>query len=179
MILPASLLIVILLFSLFVRLEVSIMFRLQKGVQVAYRVIGWSALVFSVVLLMACSEREVIRFTIKNAIVKEMPPGRDMGVAYVTIENQSERDLILNYVHSPIADTVEVHRHIYSDGKMMMREVNHLNIQARSTLTFTPGAYHLMLFSVLESPKAGMEIPLTFEFEGEKPYTVMAEVKRL
>lgn len=118
-------------------------------------------------------------FKIEDVVVREMAPGRDVGVAYLSLHNQSKQSLVLNYVHSPRTDRIEVHRHLYEDGLMKMREVKHLAIDPGARLEFAPGGHHLMLFGVDTPFKSGESVEFTFEFENHPPQTVTAEVKRL
>lgn len=135
----------------------------------------WAALF--VLASLGCSEKSDLR--IDNLVVREMPPGSEVGVAYLTIENMSSESLILNYVHSPRTDVIEVHQHLYENGLMQMREVKHLTIDPNTRVEFKPGGYHLMLFGVDSRFEAGQELELTFEFENKAPVTVTAAVRRL
>lgn len=133
------------------------------------------ALIFC--LLSACSKQA--EFEVVNLVVRETPPGSDTGVAYLSIQNNMKENLVLNYVHSPRTDVIEVHRHLYEDGLMKMREVKHLSIDPSQRLDFTPGGYHLMLFGIDERFIEGQEFDLTFEFENQPPLIVTATVRRL
>ena len=128
-------------------------------------------------LLSACEKPP--EFTISNVIIKEMPPGRAMAVAYLRIENFQDTNLVLNYIHTPVAESVAVHRSLYEGGMMKMREVKHLSVNAGNAIVFQPRSFHLMLIGVERQLKDGELVPLTFEFEGFAPRTVVAEVQRL
>jgi copper(I)-binding protein len=117
-------------------------------------------------------------FTLSNLVIREMPPGKDVGVAYLTLENHSRNALVFNYIHSPRASSIEVHQHVHEDGKMMMREVKHFSVAPNSRIDFVPRGYHLMLFGVTERFEDGEKVELTFEFEDQTPITVLADVKK-
>lgn len=127
--------------------------------------------------LLACSKKP--DFEITNLVIREAPPGRSMTAAYLSIENFSDKSLALNYAHSPAMEEIEIHRHLYEDGQMKMREVKHLVVEPHSRLDFKPGGFHLMLFGIDDSVKAGAMIDVTLEFDGHPPLTLPAEVKRL
>ncbi len=129
-------------------------------------------------LLLGC-EKEEPDFILSNLVIREMPPGRDVGVAYLTLENLSNSALTFNYVHSPRAESIEVHQHIHQDGKMQMREVKHYSVSPNSRVDFVPRGYHLMIFGVNERFQEGEKIEITFEFENQAPITAFAEVKKL
>lgn len=133
-------------------------------------------------MIQACSSEPDPGYDIRRLVVREMPPGgdRDVAVAYLQIENTSNAPLVFNYVHSPIADSVEVHQHIYDEaGRMQMRPVRHLQVDSEKTLNFAPGGYHLMLLGVSERLLEGRQVPVTFEFNAHEAITLMANVKRM
>ena len=133
-----------------------------------------------VCFLAACEKKSShASFELSNLVIREMPPGRDVAVAYLRLENFSESGLTFNYVHSPRAEAVEVHQHIHEDGKMKMREVKHFTIAPESKVDFVPRGYHLMLFGVTERFVEGENVEMTFEFENQEPLTLIAEVKKL
>ncbi len=116
---------------------------------------------------------------ISDAVIREMAPGRDTGVAYLNIENLSKQTLTLNYVQSERTDTIEVHQHLYEDGVMKMRPLAHLMVAPGEKVVFSPGGFHLMLFGVDAPLKEGETLDLVFEFQNLEPVTVTATVKRL
>lgn len=134
--------------------------------------------IFVLSFLSAC-EKSKADFELSNLVIREMPPGRDVAVAYLTLENFSDKALVFNYVHSPRASVVEVHQHAYENGKMLMREANHLSIAPQSRVDFVPRGYHLMLLGVEERFVEGEKVEITFEFENQAPLTLLADVKRL
>jgi copper(I)-binding protein len=141
-------------------------------------ILGLSALLF-----VACEKEQAAveesSLSITDLVVRETPPGKQVTAAYMRIKNDSDQNWVLNYVHSPLSDRIEVHRHIYEDGLMKMREVKHLSIQPSSSLDFKPGGYHLMIFDLYDPAVAGNEVTFTFEFEGQEPIVVKGQVKRM
>jgi copper(I)-binding protein len=135
------------------------------------------ALLSVFILVSGCSQRS--DFDIRKLTIREMPPGRNMAVAYFQIENFSAQPLVFNYVHSPVAESVEVHEHVYEQGKMKMRPVAHLSVAGNSQVNFAPGGYHLMLLGVQERLLEGDTVELTFEFNGRKAHTMLADVRRM
>jgi len=137
-----------------------------------------SCLLAFVVSLLGC-EQASDDFTISNLVIREMPPGKKVAVAYLRLENLSKKNLIFNYLHSPRAESIEVHQHLHKDGVMQMRAVNHFSVSPESRVDFVPRGYHLMLFGVEERFVEGEKVEITFEFENYPPKTVVADVKRL
>lgn len=136
-----------------------------------------ASFVFLFLALSSCSKQA--DFEISNLVIRETPPGASKGVAYLTLVNNMSDALVLNYVHSPRVSAIEVHRHLYEDGMMRMREIKHLTIDPHQRLDFTPGGYHLMLFGLDARFEEGQEVPITFEFENKEAQTHIALVRRL
>ncbi|VUD40347.1 hypothetical protein TDB9533_00133 [Thalassocella blandensis] len=114
---------------------------------------------------------------ISGAFIKQLPPGKTMAAVYLSMKNNSDKTQTLNYVHSPIAENIEVHRVIYNQGMMKMRHVKHFHINPGQNLVFEPGGYHLMIFGISESLEVGSTFPLTLEFEGNETHTIDVLVK--
>ena len=131
------------------------------------------------VILVACSRNEQAPVvTVKEAVMNQLAPGQSVGAVYMRIANSTDKDIVLNYVHAPIASSIEVHRTIYEEGMMQMRPVNHVRVEAGKSLSFEPGGYHLMLFGVENQPEVGQTFELTVEFEGGLKVTAPVLVKR-
>ncbi|WNO08556.1 copper chaperone PCu(A)C [Teredinibacter sp. KSP-S5-2] len=121
--------------------------------------------------IVACDAKNVEKepeqqLVVTNAFMYALPPGKTVGAVYLTLENKTGRTHILNYVHSPIASKVEVHRNIYENGMMQMRHVPHLTLDPKAKLVFEPGGYHLMVFDIEKPLKENDQFELNLEFEG-------------
>lgn len=114
---------------------------------------------------------------VSNAFMKLMAPGQTTAAVYLTVQNLSDQTTTLTYVHSPVAENIEVHRHIYEDGMMQMRHVKHLNINPDQKIQFKPGGYHLMLFGVYDTFNVGDTFNVSFEFSDQKSFIVPVEVR--
>lgn len=99
------------------------------------------------------------------------------GVIYMKAHNFSNQPMVLNYIHTPVADRVEVHTHLHEDGLMKMRKVNHFTFQASRPQNFEPGGYHLMVFDMVDNIAEYSEFKLTMEFEGAPPIIVPVNIK--
>ncbi len=128
-------------------------------------------------IAVACAQREGGPITVDNAFISELPPGQTQAAAYMKIRNDSKVSQPLNYVHSPIADYIEIHRNIYQDGVMQMRPVKKVTVNPGETRVLAPGGFHLMLFGVYDNLRAGDEFELTLEFETGVVVTTNVAVK--
>lgn len=129
-----------------------------------------------VLFLAACTEKPK-EIEITQAVMNALPPGQQLGAVYLKIQNPFPETQALNYVHSDVAEYIEVHRHIYDNGMMQMRQVKHLMVDANSELLFKPGGYHLMLFGISEPLAVGDEFTVWFEFNGQPPLETIVSVK--
>lgn len=132
-------------------------------------------LMILVVLVSACAKKAPLE--IEQLHINALPPGQSTAAAYMTLHNNTDKTLVLNYAHSPIATEVEVHRVIYDQGMMQMRKVNHMSIDPGVTMRFEPGGYHLMLMGIENAPQPGETFAITLEFEAGYKITADAMVK--
>lgn len=118
-------------------------------------------------LLLACSKQDASQplIVVENAHMRPLPPNSYTGAVYLTLRNTSDKVQTVTYVHSPVADRVEVHRSFYEDGMMRMREVNHLRLDIGQTQYFKAGGYHLMVIGFESTMRAGDQFPLIIEFD--------------
>lgn len=112
-----------------------------------------------------------------NTFIKQMPPRQTVAAAYLSLENKTDKTQILNYVHSPKAEHIEVHRTFYEDGVMQMRPVKRVSIDPAKQLHFKPGGFHLMLMGVQEEFAVGDRFPITLEFESGVVVNTEVEVR--
>lgn len=129
-----------------------------------------------IVLLVACTQKAK-EIEVTQAVMNALPPGQQLGAVYLKIQNPFPATQMLNYVHSDVAEYIEVHRHVYDKGMMQMRPVKHLILDANSELLFKPGGYHLMLFGISEPLAVGDKFTIWFEFNGQLPLEAMVTVK--
>jgi len=118
-----------------------------------------------VVVLVGCSQSEPEGIDISQLFIREIPPGQTSVAAYMVLKNNTRVTQKLNYIHSPIAENVELHRNFYIDGMMQMRPVKRLSVNPGDELVLSPGGFHLMLFGVYEEMPVGSEFEITLEFE--------------
>lgn len=91
---------------------------------------------------------------------------KSTATAYMSIANEGDGEDVLERVHSPKAEFVEMHQATLSeDGVMQVHEVEGgMKIPAGGSIVFAPGGAQLMLRGLHESLDEGDEVPLTLEF---------------
>jgi periplasmic copper chaperone A len=126
-------------------------------------------------LLSACGSSNVEGIT--NAEVRlPAAPGRP-GVGYFAITG-GKIDAQLMSVASPKIVRIELHESMNMSGMMQMKPLDGgVSIPARTTVTFSPGGRHAMLFDINPGVKPGMTLPLTFVYADGHKVDVEALVK--
>ena len=128
-------------------------------------------------VLISCGQASAEGIEIKNAWIRETPPGTDVAALYMEVVNSGSADRIIS-IETPVSRTVEFHDTVISDdGTGRMVRLDSPDVPAKGTLSFLPGGKHIMLIGLNELPKKGEahEVIIVFENTGKK--SVMAEVK--
>ncbi len=123
------------------------------------------------------SSAEQPLIVVEDAFIYELPPNQIRAAAYMRLTNNSDKMQALNYIHSPVAENVEVHRMFYQDGMMQMRPVQRLKLNPGESKQLESGGFHLMIMGVYEPFKAGDHFDITLEFETGHVVTVPVEVR--
>ncbi|MGC4028914.1 MAG: copper chaperone PCu(A)C [Steroidobacteraceae bacterium] len=117
---------------------------------------------------------------ITDGWARETVPGATTGAGYLVMHNAGSQPRKLTGMSSPAAAQVTAHQSsVDAQGVARMLPVTSLELAPEQTLRFDPSGYHLM-FEGLKAPlKVGGEVPVTFQFSGEKPLTVRLKVRSL
>lgn len=114
---------------------------------------------------------------ISNLIVREMLPGAKTTAGYFTLMNHSDKAIELTGVSSKAFTKVEIHEHVMEDGMMSMQQVSkNIVIEPHQSVKFSPGGYHLMLFTPKQKIRKGTQVALDFTFSGASSMTKDAKV---
>ncbi|NRR28697.1 copper chaperone PCu(A)C [Oxalobacteraceae bacterium] len=84
---------------------------------------------------------------------------------------QSERDVRLVSVRSPVAGVAEIHQMSMQGDMMKMQAVDGLDLPAGKPVNLASGGYHLMLMDLKRQLKEGETIPLTLQVQGKNKKT--------
>jgi copper(I)-binding protein len=124
----------------------------------------------------------LLNFTSKgNLQVKDgwiRPAGKGMNTAfYFKVINYSDKADTLLSVKSDVAKMVQMHETFKKNEMMGMRQVKAIPIQAKSTLEFKPGGYHVMVMNLKKELKKSGSAEFTLHFKYAGDITVKAPVK--
>lgn len=108
-------------------------------------------------------------------------PGAPTGAVYMVLENKGDTADRLLAAESPVAQIVQIHRHIEEDGVMRMRQLaNGIPLAPGDRHELARGGDHVMLMGLTGTLSDGDTIPLTLIFEkaGEITFDVPLDSAR-
>ena len=114
---------------------------------------------------------------VSDAWVQAMPPSQTTTAAYMTIANNSQKEMILSSASSDIAAATEIHQMSMANGMMNMTMVANVHIPALGKVTLQPGGYHIMLVNLKKPVNKGDTVALTLHFSDGSAVVVNAQAK--
>ncbi|EAK1649646.1 copper chaperone PCu(A)C [Campylobacter jejuni] len=105
---------------------------------------------------------------VKNAFVKQTPPHARNSAIFLTIFNNTNKDIALISAKSDISEVSELHTHIHKDGKIMMQKIPEIIIKAHSSTELKSGGYHIMLLKLKKPIIKDTKINLVLKFNNHK-----------
>ncbi|GLS89709.1 hypothetical protein GCM10007916_07760 [Psychromonas marina] len=137
-----------------------------------------SSLLFSLILLNTNFANAAV-FSIEDAHVRATPPHSQNSAAFMKIHNSSDISRKLITVSSDIAERVELHSHIMSDGMMKMRQVEAIEVDANGTAILRPGSFHVMFLGLKSPLVEGENVRLRLYFDNGDEITIDAPIKKI
>ena len=122
------------------------------------------SLISALSLVPAASEEAGV--SVRDAWIREAPPGMTMMAGYMELRNNTSRQQVLAAASSSVFDSVTVHRTIVKDGMASMVHVSQIELAPNASLIFAPGGYHLMLMKPKRTLRAGDPVVVNLEFRG-------------
>jgi copper(I)-binding protein len=133
-------------------------------------------LVLALTLVVAASEAAGV--SVRDAWVREMPPGMTMMAGYMELRNNTSQPQVLVAASSSGFETVMIHRTIVKDGMASMVHASQIELTPGASLSFAPGGYHLMLMSPKRTLRAGDRVDINLEFRSGLRLPVSFEVRQ-
>ena len=110
----------------------------------------------TLILLMSTSVAvDAVDLSVNNAYIRTMPPGQTKTAGFLSVTNNSPNHCQLLGGTSSVSPRIEFHEHHHAQGMMQMRKVDSVMVAAGQTVTFSPGALHLMLFEIATTLTVG------------------------
>ena len=116
--------------------------------------------------------------SVRDAWVRESPPGVAMMAGYMELRNNSSRRQVLVAASSSGFETVTIHRTVVKDGVAGMVHAPQIELTPNARLIFAPGGYHLMLMNPKRTLRAGDPVVINLEFRGGLVLPVAYEVRK-
>jgi len=114
---------------------------------------------------------------VSNAWVQAMPPSQTTSAAYLTITNNSLKEIVLVSATSEVAGAVEIHQMSDRNGMMKMAMAAQLPIPAQGKVSLQPGGFHIMLINLKRAVNNGDIVPITLHFQDGSSIVVNARAK--
>ncbi len=116
--------------------------------------------------------------SVRDAWVREAPPGVAMMAGYMVLQNKTSRSQVLVAASSSSFQAVMIHRTIAKEGMTGMEHAPQIELSPKASLLFAPGGYHLMLLNPKRTLHAGDRVDITLEFRGGLVLPVAYEVRK-
>jgi copper(I)-binding protein len=108
--------------------------------------------------------------------IRLLPASLPAG-GFVTLFNDSDRDVSLRSANSPTFGSVMLHKSSTEGGMGRMEMVDSLNIPAHGKAMLAPGGYHLMMMKPAKPVAVGDKVKVTLQFGDGSTSTVEFAVK--
>ena len=132
-------------------------------------------LILALIPIAAATEAGV---SVRDAWVRETPPGVANMAGYMVLQNNTSRSQVLMAASSSSFETVMIHRTIVKDGLAGMVHAPKIELLPNASLLFAPGGYHLMLLNPKRTLRAGDRVDINLEFRGGLVLPVTYEVRK-
>jgi copper(I)-binding protein len=116
--------------------------------------------------------------SVRDAWVREAPPGVAVMAGYMLLQNNTSRRQVLVAARSSGFETVMIHRTIGKGGMTGMEYAPQIDLLPNASLLFAPGGYHLMLLNPKRTLRAGDRVDVRLEFRGGLVLPVAYEVRK-
>ncbi len=133
-------------------------------------------LILALTLVPAVSEEAGV--SVRNAWIREAPPGAATMAGYMELRNITSRPQVLVAASSSGFESLMIHRTIVKDGMAGMVHVSQIELTPNASLIFAPGGYHLMLMNPKRTLRAGDRVVINLEFRGGLVLPVAFEVRK-
>ena len=112
---------------------------------------------------------------IKDAWVRETPPGSTITAVYMNIQNNGSTGDTLKSASSKISKSAEIHKTVHEKGVAKMEMMESVEVPSGSTVKLEPGGVHIMLIDLEEPVKSGDKVEVELVFENGGSVKVEAE----
>jgi copper(I)-binding protein len=115
---------------------------------------------------------------VRDAWVREAPPGASVLAGYLQLENRGPETLVLVTLGSRDFGRIELHRTLVEEGVARMLPVGQLEIPAGESVVLEPGGMHLMLFNPGRPLQVGDRVEFSIRLANGASHAFEATVRR-
>ena len=133
-------------------------------------------LILALTLVPAASEEAGV--SVRDAWVRETPPGMTMMAGYMELRNNTSRPQVLVAASSSGFESVMMHRTVVRNGLAGMEHLSQIELAPNASLIFAPGGNHLMLMNPKLALRAGDAVVVKLEFRGGPVLPVTFAVRK-
>ena len=123
-----------------------------------------AVLIVALLAVSGCEEEYTPVLSATDLAIIAPIPGKRTSVAYVTLHNNSDQDVVLNSASSPGFANVEIHETVIVDDVAQMNRIDPLPIAANSSLAMAPGGKHIMLMNPQRNYDPGDQVTLELHY---------------
>ena len=138
----------------------------------------FACLILAQILTVIPAASEEAGISVRDAWVREAPPGVAMMAGYMALRNNGSRSQVLVAASSSGFETVMIHRTIVKDGIAGMVHASQIDLLPNASLIFAPGGYHLMLMNPKRTLRAGDSVVINLKFRGGLVLPAAFEVRK-
>ncbi len=95
---------------------------------------------------------------VKDGYIRAVPPTSAVTAAFMEVHNQGDQARAFVSASSAAAEAVELHTHTNIDGVMQMRQLEKIDLPAKSSTHLQPGGLHIMLIGLKAPLQAGEQV---------------------
>ncbi len=129
-------------------------------------------------LSLVCAASEETGVSVRDAWIRETPPGMSVMAGYMALRNNTSRPQVLVAASSSGFESAMIHRTTVKDGIAGMVHLSQIGLPPNAKLIFAPGGYHLMLTNPKRTLRAGDSVVINLEFRGGLVLPVAFEVRK-
>ena len=102
--------------------------------------------------------------------------GQNASTVYVSIFNNTDRDLVIKSLSTDVAENAEIHNTLIENDIMKMKKIDNLKIRKQSQTFFQPGGTHIMLKGLKRRLKDGSSFSIRFIMDDKSAQVYVRKV---
>jgi len=115
---------------------------------------------------------------LRGGWIRAAPPTARATAAYFELENRTAETLRVTGVRCDLGETSEIHESVTEGGVMSMRPRPVVAVAPGESISFAPGALHVMLIGLKRPAATGQTARLTLLLDGAPPVEAILEVRQ-